>query len=200
MWKTGLLYARNFLTLLLNIVARTWRLYKMGYWIDNWVYWITHSYSVHTLQLTTVDHNTRLATVLQPVFHCTVSSRLSLYSSGPRTSCRPTHCLRTPSSLTHGNSAASAGSVCSHAGTYQPPNHDWTKTVFTASLSYIAWDRTRKKTPTVTLAHCCMSSRYQVTSPQACSMHVTIFWDLLKTSNTNTYVHTSRYILSLLYI
>jgi hypothetical protein len=36
-------------------------------WIVNWIYWITHSYSVHTLQLTTVDHNTRLATAPQPV-------------------------------------------------------------------------------------------------------------------------------------
>jgi hypothetical protein len=47
-----------------------------------------------------------------------VTSQLSHNSSGPRTSCRPTHCLRTPSSLTHGNSAASAGSVYSLAGTY----------------------------------------------------------------------------------
>jgi hypothetical protein len=30
----------------------------------------TLSYSAHTLQLTTVDHNTRLETVPQPVFHC----------------------------------------------------------------------------------------------------------------------------------
>jgi hypothetical protein len=22
-----------------------WRLYKTGYWIDNWIYWITHSYT-----------------------------------------------------------------------------------------------------------------------------------------------------------
>jgi hypothetical protein len=29
----------------------------------------TLSYSAHTLQLTTVDHNTRLATAPQPVFH-----------------------------------------------------------------------------------------------------------------------------------
>jgi hypothetical protein len=25
--------------------------YKTGYWIDNWIYWITHSYSVYTLHL-----------------------------------------------------------------------------------------------------------------------------------------------------
>jgi hypothetical protein len=30
----------------------------------------TLSYSAHTLQLTTVDHSTRLATAPQPVFHC----------------------------------------------------------------------------------------------------------------------------------
>jgi hypothetical protein len=22
-----------------------WRLYKTGYWIDNWIYWVTHSYT-----------------------------------------------------------------------------------------------------------------------------------------------------------
>jgi hypothetical protein len=52
------------------------------------------------------------------VFSLVVTSQLSHKSSGPRTSCRPTHCLRTPSSLTHGNSVASAGSVYSPAGTY----------------------------------------------------------------------------------
>jgi hypothetical protein len=30
----------------------------------------TLRYSAHTLQLTTVDHNTRLATAPQPVFRC----------------------------------------------------------------------------------------------------------------------------------
>jgi hypothetical protein len=41
---------------------------------------VTVYYSVHTLQLTAVDHNTRLATTPQPVFHCTVPSRLSLFT------------------------------------------------------------------------------------------------------------------------
>jgi hypothetical protein len=31
---------------------------------------VTLSYSAHILQLTTVDHSTRLATAPQPVFHC----------------------------------------------------------------------------------------------------------------------------------
>jgi hypothetical protein len=31
----------------LYIVPRMWRLYKTG-WIDNWIYWITHNYSVYT--------------------------------------------------------------------------------------------------------------------------------------------------------
>jgi hypothetical protein len=35
-----------------HIVARMRRLYNAGYWIDNWIYWITHSYSVYTSQLT----------------------------------------------------------------------------------------------------------------------------------------------------
>jgi hypothetical protein len=48
-------------------------------WIDNWVYWITLNYSYSVLQcthlqLTTVDHNIRVATAPQPVFHCTVSA------------------------------------------------------------------------------------------------------------------------------
>jgi hypothetical protein len=34
---------------------------------------VTLSYSAHILQLTTVDHNTRLATAPQPVFHCNQS-------------------------------------------------------------------------------------------------------------------------------
>jgi hypothetical protein len=44
-----------------------------------------------------------------------------------------------------------------------------------AGLPYIAWDRTPYKTPTVASAYFCLCSRYQVTStPQACSVHVTI--------------------------
>jgi hypothetical protein len=71
----------------LTIVARSWQLYKTGYWIDSRIYWITHSYSVQcTLQLTTVDHNTRLATAPQPAFHCTVFSWPSLFTgSSPKT-------------------------------------------------------------------------------------------------------------------
>jgi hypothetical protein len=52
------------------------------------------------------------------VFSLVVTSQLSHNSLRPRTSCRPTHCLQIPSSLTHGNSAPSAGSVYSPAGTY----------------------------------------------------------------------------------
>jgi hypothetical protein len=37
--------------------AYLWQLYKTG-WIDNWIYWITHNYSVSALQLTTVHYNT----------------------------------------------------------------------------------------------------------------------------------------------
>jgi hypothetical protein len=59
------------------------------------------------------------------VFLLVVASQLSHNSSGPRTSCRPTHCLRTPSSLNHDNSAASAGSVIHPlARTHWPPNQD----------------------------------------------------------------------------
>jgi hypothetical protein len=43
---------------LVHIVVRiVWRLYKTG-WIDNWIYWITHNYSVYALQLTTVHYHT----------------------------------------------------------------------------------------------------------------------------------------------
>jgi hypothetical protein len=73
-----------FSTINIYTVARTWRLYKTGYWIDKWIYWITHSYSVHTLQLTAVDHNTRLATAPQPVsLHCLLLAESSLFSQLP---------------------------------------------------------------------------------------------------------------------
>jgi hypothetical protein len=63
--------------------------------IVNWIYWITLNYGYSVLQCTHfTTHYSRpqhkAGTAPQPVFHCTVSSRLSLYSSGPRTSCRPT--------------------------------------------------------------------------------------------------------------
>jgi hypothetical protein len=42
-----------------DIVARMWRLYKPGYWIDNWIYWITINYTLTTesLTITTDSHN-----------------------------------------------------------------------------------------------------------------------------------------------
>jgi hypothetical protein len=109
------------------------RLYKTGFGSTTGFIGSQYSYSVHTLQLATVDHYTRLATAPLPVFHCTVSSRLSLYSSGPRTSCRPTHCLRA-----HWLAAIPLSqpgpSIHLLARTHQPPNQDWTKTVFTAAV------------------------------------------------------------------
>jgi hypothetical protein len=65
-------------------VAHMWRLYKTGIGFTTGFirsHTVTHNYSVYTLQLTTVDHNTRLATAPQPVFHCTVFFWRSLHSS-----------------------------------------------------------------------------------------------------------------------
>jgi hypothetical protein len=125
--------SRSSSLLSVNVVARMWRLYKTGFGFTTGFIGSHHSYSVHTLQLTTVDHSTRLATAPQPVFPCIVFCWLSPYSSGPRTSCRPTHCLRIPSSLTRGNSAASAGSVYSPAGTYSPAAKDPKENTSTAA-------------------------------------------------------------------
>jgi hypothetical protein len=59
-------------TTAVNNVARTATLWD-GVWIHNWIYWIT----VYNLQFTTV--------------HFTVFPRSSLFSAGPRTSCRPNY-------------------------------------------------------------------------------------------------------------
>jgi hypothetical protein len=102
---------------IMYIVAHTATI-RDGVWIDNWIYWTQLNYTAryYTLQFTVSHTHTNL---LSPgVCSLVVTSQLSHNSSGPRTSCRPTHCLRTPNSLTHGNSAASAGSVYSPAGTY----------------------------------------------------------------------------------
>jgi hypothetical protein len=37
-----------------KVLSRVRRLYKTGYWIDNWIYWITHSYTITTI--TTDSH------------------------------------------------------------------------------------------------------------------------------------------------
>jgi hypothetical protein len=63
--------------------------YRRG-WIDNWIYWTQLNYTTrdYTLEFTVRHTHTNL---LSPgVFSLVVTSQLSLYSSGPRTSCRPT--------------------------------------------------------------------------------------------------------------
>jgi hypothetical protein len=104
-------------TKILNIVACTATLWE-GVWIDNWIYWTQLNYTTrdYTLQFTVRHTHSNLLS--SSVFSLVVTSQPSHNSSGPRTSCRPTHCLRSLSSLTHGNSAASARSVYSPAGTY----------------------------------------------------------------------------------
>jgi hypothetical protein len=87
----------------------------------DWQLDLLGSTQLHNLWLLlTVNFKTHTHTDLLSSGVCSlvVTSQLSLYSSVPRTSCRPTHCLRIPSSLSHGNSAASAGSVYSLSGTY----------------------------------------------------------------------------------
>jgi hypothetical protein len=69
--------------------------------IDSWIYWTQLNYTTrdYTLQFTVRHTHTDL---LSPgVFSLVVTSQLtmSLYSSGLRTSCRPTHSLRTVDSL-----------------------------------------------------------------------------------------------------
>jgi hypothetical protein len=41
--KYGKLYIYK--QIIIHIAARMRRLYKTGYWIDNWIYWITNSYT-----------------------------------------------------------------------------------------------------------------------------------------------------------
>jgi hypothetical protein len=49
-----------------------------GYWIDNWIYWISHSYSVYTLQFTiaaaTLLASPAITYSLQP--DCSLNSQL----------------------------------------------------------------------------------------------------------------------------
>jgi hypothetical protein len=58
-----------------------------GYWIDNWFYWIPiqlqlQSITMYTLDNTSVELDTRLATVPQPVFHYnTLLASLAIDSS-----------------------------------------------------------------------------------------------------------------------
>jgi hypothetical protein len=58
-----------------------------GYWIDNWIYWIPmqlqlQSITMYTLYNISVDLDTRLATVPQPVFHYNILlASLAIHSS-----------------------------------------------------------------------------------------------------------------------
>jgi hypothetical protein len=66
----------------IHIVARiVWRLYKTGYWIDNWIYWITHTVTVYKL------HNSLLQLQLFSEGCCSarILTRNSLSKPHPRT-------------------------------------------------------------------------------------------------------------------
>jgi hypothetical protein len=100
----------------LIILSRVMLVTIDGSWIDNWICWIpihntcphftiycnTHTHT-HT-NLLSVDAVSPVVTSQRRYFLSSRvprlrSSGLSLYSSGPRTSCRPTHSLRTDESL-----------------------------------------------------------------------------------------------------
>jgi hypothetical protein len=72
-----------------NTVARTATI--DGYWIDNWIYWITHSYNYSVYTLRASQFTIVLA---ESSYNYNWLSQLShnscWVSSGPRTSCRPT--------------------------------------------------------------------------------------------------------------
>jgi hypothetical protein len=92
-------------------------------WIDNWIYWTQLNYTTrdYTLQFTVRHMHTNL---LSPgVFSLVYTSQLSHNSSGPRTSCRPTHYLRAHS-LTAIPLPQQGPSIHPLACTHWPPNQD----------------------------------------------------------------------------
>jgi hypothetical protein len=113
-------------------VARiVWRLIYDGYWIDNWIYWITHSYT--QLQCIHSYSSLQFTTTLAESSHCVF-----------------TGCL----------SSNIAGSVCLQlisedcclarilARNWNCPLHWWTLCLAADSvISNIAGERTTKKTP-----------------------------------------------------
>jgi hypothetical protein len=107
-----------------NIVARTATIWH-GVWTFNWIYWTQLNYTTrdYTSQFTVRHTHTNL---LSPgVFSLVFTAQLSHKSAGPRTSCRPTRCLQTPSSLTHGNPLPQPGSsILPLARTHWLPNQD----------------------------------------------------------------------------
>jgi hypothetical protein len=90
-------------------------------WIDNWIYWTQLNYTTcdYTLQFT-VRHTNLLSL---GVFSLVVTSQLSHNSSGPRTSCRPTYCLRAHW-LTAIPMPQPGGSIHPLARTHWLPNQD----------------------------------------------------------------------------
>jgi uncharacterized membrane protein len=79
-----------------SLLRIVWRLYKMGYWIDNWIYWITQLQCIRF-----ITHYSSLAESSHCIFtHCLSSNiagsvRLQLCNSSLKTDARPEYSLVT---------------------------------------------------------------------------------------------------------
>jgi hypothetical protein len=153
-------------------IARTATIWD-GVWIDNWIYWtLTHIHSVTVYTVTTLQ--------LFIVF-----PRPSLFSAGPRTSCRLNSlCWLFSEDCYYWN--CSYGIPCHHYSYCQL--FSWLQSLGTDPVGNTALTLLSGQ-PLSSNAFflCCLSSRYQVTStPQAYGVHVTIhsltisrWWNLI---------------------
>jgi hypothetical protein len=90
-----------------HTVARMRRLIYNGYWIENWIYWITHSYTqlecIHSYS--SLQFTTALAESSHRIFTGCLSSniagsvRLQLCNSSLKTAARPEYLLVTANSV-----------------------------------------------------------------------------------------------------
>jgi hypothetical protein len=129
-----------------------WRLYKTGYWNDNWIYWITHSYTFTTefLTITTDSHN------------WVTSPAESLQGPGPPADPTGSHWPSTNSSifwrLALCNSLNRTGGVLKVKVTLWPTA---SLSVRLLQLAYIAWP-----------AHCWLTWCLPRARPPFCLRHV----------------------------
>jgi hypothetical protein len=143
----------NYVTTKHIVALIVWRLYNTG-WIDNWIYWITHNYSVYAL----TAHYSSLAESSHCIFTRCLSSniagsvRLQLCNASLNTAARPKYSLVTRN--------------CNSLST----NCNW----LTEDSSYIAsWPDPKENTSTLLCqtrphrkqqpSHCCISGWGQTT-------------------------------------
>jgi hypothetical protein len=107
-----------------NSVARTATI-RDGVWIDNGIYWIQLNYTTRNYALQFTVRHTHTNLFSPGVCSLVVTSQLivSHNSSGPRTFCRPTHCLRAHW-LTAIPLPQPGPSIHPLARTHWPPNQD----------------------------------------------------------------------------